>query len=88
MSAIHHGYAHAVPNATGRMVYTGTSVEHAVPGWTRPASAQVPVLIPAQRRGNDLDDLTPFTQIPQLGQLARELLGAGQDATEVQPWTR
>lgn len=85
MSALHHGYAQAVPDATGRMVYTGTSAEYAVPGWTRPASAQIPVFIPAQRRGDDLDDLTPFVQIPQLSQFARELLGAGQDATEVQP---
>lgn len=85
MSALHHGYAQAAPDATGRMVYTGTSAEYAVPGWTRPASAQVPVFIPAQRRSNDLDDLTPFVQIPQLSRFARELLGAGQDAAEVQP---
>lgn len=79
MSALHHGYAQAAPDATGHLVYTGTSVEYAVPGWTRPTSAQVPVFIPAQRRSNDLDDLTPFVQIPQLGEFARMLLGAEGD---------
>lgn len=34
---------------------------------------------------SDLDDLTPFVQIPQLGEFARELLGTGQEAAEVQP---
>lgn len=61
MSALYYGHVEVGPNGDGQPVYAITFEERTLPGWTRPASAQVPVFIPAQRRSDD-----PF---------ARELLG-------------
>lgn len=51
MSALHYGRVEAAADATGRLVYTGTAVEHPLPGWAKPpAGAAITNLIPAQRR--------------------------------------
>lgn len=76
MSAIHTGSIAARLTTDGLWQYTGTSHDHAVTGWDKPAQDQR-VRIPAQRAGSayeqvvlnpddDLADLSDLVQIPTL----------------------